>query len=65
VLYLDVGNKPMVSYSLTEGFNYGHAIIFGAMGGLYLGPFLFLIGLMLYGIGYVVVFGLRLLLGWR
>src|SRR5687768_6254272 len=62
VLYIDVGNKPMVYYSVTQGFNYRYALEFALGGGLYLGPFLFFIGVWLYGVGYALVFGFRLLL---
>ena len=62
VLYLDIGNKPMVYYSISDGFNYKYAITFALMGAAYFGPFLFFIGLMLYGVGSVVVTGVRLML---
>jgi hypothetical protein len=62
VLYLDIGNKPMVYYSITDGFNYEYAITFALMGAAYFGPILFFIGLMLYGIGALLVAGIQLLL---
>ena len=62
VLYLDVGNKPMVYYSVSEGFNYEYAITFALMGAVYFGPFLFFISLMLYGIGALLVAGIQMLL---
>jgi hypothetical protein len=62
LLYIDVRNEPTDYYSITEDFNYGYAVVFALMGGLYLGPFVFFAGLMLYGLGYLVVFGLRDLL---
>ena len=62
VLYLDVGNHPMTYYSVTGDFDYGQAIVFALLGGAWLGPFLFLIGLNLYGVGCVVMLGFRHLL---
>jgi len=63
VLYLDVGHDPMSYYSVTGGFDYQYAIVSALIAGLSLGPFLFLVGLILYGIGCVVVLGFQLLLG--
>ena len=62
VLYIDIGNKPSVYYSITEGFNYRYAARFALMCGLYLGPFVFFAGLMFYGLVYLLVLGLRNLL---
>jgi hypothetical protein len=61
VLYLDVGNKPMVYYAGREGFNYEYAITFALMGAAYLGPIFFFVGLVLYGFGCAAVDGIRLL----
>lgn len=62
VLYLDIGNKPMVYYSIAEGFNYEYAFTFALIGAVYLGPILFFVGLMLYGVGALLVTGIQLLL---
>ena len=62
VLYVDIGNKPMVYYAGRDGFNYEYAVTFALMGAAYFGPILFFVGLMLYGIGALLVTGLQLLL---
>jgi hypothetical protein len=62
VLYLDVGNHPMSYYSVTGEFDYQQAFVFALIGALYLGPWLFFASLMLYGIGYIFVFGFQSLL---
>jgi hypothetical protein len=62
VLYLDVGNKPMVYYSVTGAFDYEYAAVFALMGALFLGPFLFALGYVLFSIGWVFVLGFQLLL---
>ena len=61
VLYLDVGNHPMSYYSVTGEFDYQQAFVFALIGALYLGPLLFFSSLMLYGLGYILVFGLQAL----
>ena len=59
VLYLDVGNHPMSYYSVDGTFDYRQAAIFGLLGAMYLGPWLFFASLMLYGLGYILVFGFQ------
>jgi hypothetical protein len=62
VLYLDIGNDPMSYRSTTGHFDYQYAMITALMAGASLGPFVFLVGLVLCGIGYVFVVGAQLLL---
>jgi hypothetical protein len=62
VLYLDIGNHPMSYYSVEGVFDYRQAIAFALIGALYLGPWLFFVSLMAYGVGYVLVFGFQTLL---
>jgi hypothetical protein len=62
VLYLDTGNDPMSYRAAAGGFDYQYAVVTALMAGASMGPFVFLIGLVLGGIGYALVLGAQLLL---
>jgi hypothetical protein len=62
VLYIDIGNKPMVYYVGREGFNDEYAITVALIGAAYLGPIFFFVGLVLHGLGGMIVQGVPLLL---
>ena len=59
VLYLDIANEPMSYYSVSGAFDYRYAIVTALLAGAYLGPWLFPVGLLLYGIGYLLVRSIR------
>ena len=62
VLYLDIGNEPMSYYSATGAFDYQYAVTTALVAGVFLGPWLFPVGLALYAMGYLLLLGLRKLL---
>ena len=60
VLHIAIAHAPMEFYTET-GFNYPYSIFLFVGAGLFHGPFVFLFGLMAYGLGYTLVFAFRLL----
>jgi hypothetical protein len=62
VLYLDTSNDPMSYRDGTGGFDYEYALVTALIAGASLGPFVFSIGLLVFGIGYVLVLGAQLVL---